>query len=378
MKPKQHLKKALIVGFFVATFIPNFFMPAWIDSHTPRLPSSFVPHWLVSQLTGQGAMNDSALFDVKGTDLGIIVKYHGQYHYIFGDTFGGDYLPHQSTEDPHWRSNVMAYSTDTSPANGITIDGWIMNSTTGFARELFGPTEKVDRVDLTMIPTGAFVDGDKFYIFYMDINHWGEAGVYYCNNASIAYSTDGVHFSRIANMSWPGVSNFVMFGHVQDPRPESVASDMEYFMATPAGRYGAAYTVRVPRSQVLNQSAYQYLASVAENGEPSWSFDMGHARPVIGSPVGELSVMWNEYLQRFVMMTIEHYTATIVLRTAEHPWGPWSAPTGVVPFSEFPGLYGSFMHPDLVEDSGRIVYFIMSWWPFYNTYVMAADLTSIS
>jgi len=94
-------------------------------------------------------------------------------------------------------------------------------------------------------------------------------------------------------------------------------------------------------------------------------------------PVGELSVMWNEYLQRFVVMYIEHYTATIILRTAKNLWGPWSDAIGVVPFSEYPGLYGSFMHPDLVEDGGRIVYFVMSWWPFYNTYLMAANLTGL-
>ncbi len=369
----------LIAGsLFVIVMVTNAFMPGWLDAHTPRLPSTFVPHAMVSALTGKDALNDSTVVDVVGTDLGIIVKYQGKLHFIFGDTFGGDYIPHQPSNNTNWRSNVMAFSTDMNPVDGITINGWITNETTGYAREIFGPAEKIDRISLTMIPTGAFTDGTRFYIYYMDINHWGPAGVYYCNNASIAYSTDGVHFSKASNVSWPGDSNFVMFGHVQDFRPDSVASGYEYFLATPGGRYGACFLLRVPRAQALNQSAYEYFTGVDVLGTPSWSVHMMHARAVFGRPVGELSVMWNEYLQRFVVMYIEHFTATIVLRTAEHVWGPWSEPVGVVPFSEFPGLYGSFMHPDMVANGGKTVYFVMSWWPFYNTYLMEADLSDLS
>jgi hypothetical protein len=375
---KSRKRKAFIILVFIVAMLPNAFMPTWLYENTPRLPETFVPHWMIAPLTGQYALNDSTLADVMGTDLGIVVKYQGRYHFIFGDTFGGDYVAHQQTADAHWRSNVMAYSNDTTFSDGIVINGWVANETTGMARELFGPVEKIDRVYLTMIPTAAMVDGNRFYIFYMDINHWGTSGVYYTNYGSIAYSDDGMHFTRATNVSWPGDSNFNMFGHVQDFRPASIATGWEYFLATPAGRYHADYLLRVPRSKILDQSAYQYFAGADGTGNPTWSASMGSASAVIERPVGEISVMWNEYLQRYVVMYIEHYTATIILRTAEHLWGPWCEPVGVVPFSEYPGLYGSFIHPDLVEDGGRIVYFVMSWWPFYNTYLMAADLTTLA
>nr|MDO8088532.1 DUF4185 domain-containing protein [Candidatus Sigynarchaeum springense] len=374
---KLRKRSAAIVLVFIVAIVPNVFMPAWFDENTPRLPKTFIQHWMVVPLTGQYSLNDSRLADVMGTDLGIVVKYQGQYRFIFGDTFGGDYLPHQPCNYCDWRSNVMAYSNDSTFSDGIVINGWVTNGTPPNATELFGPVEKIDKVDLTMIPTAAMVDGSKFHIFYMDINHWGTAGVYYTNYGSIAYSDDGVHFTRATNVSWPGDSNFNMFGHVQDFRPDSIATGWEYFLATPAGRYHAAYLLRVPRSKVLDQSAYQYFAGTDGAGSPAWSPSMCSARAVIERPVGELSVMWNEYLQRYVVMYIEHYTATIILRTAKNLWGPWSDAIGVVPFSEYPGLYGSFMHPDLVEDGGRIVYFVMSWWPFYNTYLMAANLTGL-
>ncbi len=81
MKSRQ--KKASIILVFIVAMLPNAFMPTWLDENTPRLPETFVPHWMVAQLTGQYALNDSTLADVMGTDLGIVVKYQGRYHYIF-------------------------------------------------------------------------------------------------------------------------------------------------------------------------------------------------------------------------------------------------------------------------------------------------------
>ena len=316
--------KLAILAIFIAAIIPNLFMPLIIDANTPRLPSVFVPHWWISQLTGRWALSDSSAVDVTGCDLGIVTKYQGRFYYIFGDTFGGNYEAHNSTGDPHWRSNTMAWSTDTTPADGIVLNGWIVNDSTHMARALFEPRQKIDQVELTTIPTTAITDGNHFYIYYMDINHWGTAGVYYCNNASIAASTDGVHFTRISNVSWPGDSNFVMFAHVLSLYAEDNTAGYEYLLATPAGRYDAAYLLRVPKGHELDMQAYAYYTGMDDQGKPRWSPDMNSAVSVFARPVGELSVMWDEYLQQYVAMYIEHYTATIVLRTSKTLWGPWS------------------------------------------------------
>lgn len=344
-------------------------MPPIIDADTPRLPAIFVPHAFVSWLNGKNALNDSTVVNVYGGDLGIVTKYQGRFYYIFGDTFG--------INGTDWRSNTMAWSNDANPADGIMINGWIVNVSTHLARALFEPAHKINQVELTTIPTTAITDGNKFYIYYMDINNWGAAGVYNCNNASIAASTDGIHFTRTSNLSWPGDSNFVMFAHVLSLNGVDNGTGDEYLLATPAGRYYAAYLLRVPRGQELNMQAYSYYVGMDGQGNPLWSQDMSAAVSVFARPVGEMSVMWDEYLQEYVAMYIEHYTATIVLRTSKTLWGPWSDKIGVVPSSEFPGLYGSFMHPELVENHGQIVYFVMSLWGPYSTCVMKANLTSL-
>ncbi|HME51140.1 MAG TPA: DUF4185 domain-containing protein [Candidatus Lokiarchaeia archaeon] len=362
--------KFVISAILVAALVPNLFMPPIINEDTPRVPAVFVPHAFVSWLNGKYALNDSTVVDVYGGDLGIVTKYQGRFYYIFGDTFGFN--------GTDWRSNTMAWSTDTNPVDGVVVNGWIVNDSTHLARALFEPKHKINGAEYTTIPTTAITDGNKFYIYYMDINNWGVAGVYNCNNASIAASSDGIHFTRISNMSWPGDSNFVMFAHVLSLNDADNATGYEYLLATPAGRYYSAYLLRVPQGQELNQSAYSYYVGLDGQGNPQWNDDMSSAVSVFDRPVGEMSVMWDKYLQRYVAMYIEHYTATIVLRTSKTLWGPWSDQIGVLNYKEFWGLYGSFMQPDLVENEGQVVYFVVSqWWPTYATCFWKANLTSL-
>ncbi len=194
----------------IVTVVIVFFLPY-------RSPPSILTHSRISQLTGKNALNDSTPYEVMGTDLGIVVKYQGQYRYIFGDTFGGDFTywgDPSGNKDTHWRSNVMACSTDTNASDGITIDGWINNSVTSLARELIGSQK--DDIEVTCIPTTAFTDGGNFYIYYMSVSYWGDPGKWDCNNASIAVSTDGANFTKVSGVKWAGGSNHNMFGVVQN------------------------------------------------------------------------------------------------------------------------------------------------------------------
>jgi hypothetical protein len=44
---------------------------------------------------------------------------------------------------------------------------------------------------------------------------------------------------------------------------------------------------------------------------------------------------------------------------------------------EYPQLYGAFMTPALLRDNGRTLYFIMSMFGPYNTFVMKANLLTV-
>ncbi|MCF2136686.1 MAG: DUF4185 domain-containing protein [Candidatus Thorarchaeota archaeon] len=330
---------------------------------------------VVSQLTGQDALNNTQTVDVNGTDLGIVFDHQGMLYYMFGDTFGcgtGFAL--------NWRSNTLAYSTDTDPSDGIMLKGWIIQPRSTYAKELIGSL-KQDNVEMTSIPTAVYSDNHTIYVYYMSVKHWSSTGgMWTCNNASIAYSTDnGQNFVKAGNISWPGDSNFVQFGVAQGaPSDQLISSgDYIYLLATGSGRFKGAYLMRAPRNALLNQLGYSYFAGLNSSGGPTWTSDMTQAQLVLQKPVGELSVMWNSYLNKWTVWYTNNVAFAITLRTADNLWGPWSDPVIVADAKTYPGLYGSYVHPSLVEKSGSVVYFIMSRWSVYNTFVMRVDLSPI-
>lgn len=362
-----------VQGFFLLFTLSFYvFSPFFYQGISITEQASTLPHNLISQLTGKNALSNSTAFDVNGTDLGIIIKHHGEYRYIFGDTFGfGD------QKINNWRSNTMAFSFDNNPNDGIEIDGWILEPPTGYAKELISSL-KINYKEKTCIPTAALSMDNKIYIYYMSVNHWGGGGQWFCNNASIAVSLDdGQTFAKMNNISWPGDSKFIQFGLVQNSQLLST-EDYLYFLATPSGRFQACYLCRVPPFQILNQEAYEYYVDSSISGDPIWGSDYTAALEVFPSPVGELSIMWNNFLQKWTVFYMDNVQFAIVLRTADHLWGPWSAPHKITTAAQYPTLYGSYVHPDFVENNGETVYFIMSIYSVYNTFVISVDLRSLT
>jgi hypothetical protein len=69
-------------------------------------------------------------------------------------------------------------------------------------------------------------------------------------------------------------------------------------------------------------------------------------------------------------------TASIELREAEYPWGTWSSPHLVASATQYPQLYGAFLTPSFLKDNGKTLFFIMSMYGPYNTFVMKATLVT--
>jgi hypothetical protein len=342
----------------------------WGPLFDPEDPIASLPHQMHAQLTGQDATVDSTAFGVGGTDLGIIVKHGSEFLFFFGDTFSSDSMT------GNWRSNTLAISTDTEPSDGISLDDWIVEPTTGLAKELISSL-KIDNVEMTCIPTTAVSIDGILYVYYMSVQHWSSTGgVWTCNNASIAVSVDdGQSFSKMTNISWDGDSNFILFSAVQ---PYDESDEYLYFLSTPSGRFGACYLSRVDPLQILNISAYRYFSGLSSTNDTTWSTVTSDAVPVFPSPVGEVSVMWNEYLSKWTAFYVDNVEFSIVLRTADNLWGTWSDPITIVSGTEYPSLYGSYVHPEFVEDNGEVVYFMMSIFTEYNTFVMSVNVSSLT
>ncbi len=310
----------------------------------------------IGQLTGQPSMNNTGRVNVYGTDLGsMFLHSDGRVYFLFGDTFGPPGRPGASGD---WRSNTMAYTTDFTASDGITFDGWITGAS-GQARALIeGRHDPNDGSgEVTKIPTAGWSIQGRQFLWFMSVKQWKKPGRWEVNYSEIAYSDDdGNRWSR-SGTRWPGNSNFIQVAVAEQ-------SGYVYFWGVPAGRFGGVKLARVLPPDVLNKAAYRYYTGTG------WSASETEGVLVVDPPVGELSVSWNPYLQRWIMMYLNESTARIELREAREPEGPWSAPWEIASARDYPALYGAFMHGKFVENNGETVYFLMSRFGPYNVFLM--------
>ena len=310
----------------------------------------------VAQLTGQPSINNTGSVNVYGTDLGsMFLHSDGKVYFLFGDTFGPPGNPGASGD---WRSNTMAFTSDTVAADGIVFDGWITD-TNGNAKALIrGDHHQNDGSgEVTKIPTSGWSILSRQYLWYMSVKQWLEAGNWQVNDAEIAYSDDNGNTWISSGVKRLPNSNFIQV---------TVADHLGYlyFWGIPAGRFGGVKIARVPPSKVLDLSAYQYYSG------SEWTSGEENATEIIEAPVGELSVLWNPFLDRWIMMYLNENKACIEIREAEQPQGPWSTASQVVCGTDYPGLYGAFMHNQYMENEGETIYFLMSQWGPYNVILM--------
>ncbi|GAA4249252.1 hypothetical protein GCM10022255_032510 [Dactylosporangium darangshiense] len=331
--------------------------------------SAHTPASLVEKLTGpDGPNNTWGRWNVKATDLGILWDNGaGQVLSAFGDTFGDAWVGPGGGAlgpgDANWRSNVLLRSGDTDLADGMHFDSAVTWAD-GRAREVVPGLHQPDGTgEVTKIPTAGISVGTRQYMSFMSVRHWGAPGQWDTNYARIAYSDDnGTTWSTAGTPTWnnPGFADrFQMQAFARN-------GGYVYVYGTPSGRLGSAYVARVPEAQMLTQSAYQYW-----NGSTWVTANESAAVAIVGAPVSELSVRYDGWSGKWLMMYLQG--EDIILRSATSPQGPWSGAQVVVSSADYPGLYGGFMHP---WSSGGTIYFTMSQWDPYNVYLMKVQINA--
>jgi hypothetical protein len=122
----------------------------------------------------------------------------------------------------------------------------------------------------------------------------------------------------------------------------------------------------VTSESILRPDTYEYWDG------SDWTPVENAAANVVPAPVGELSVAWNGYLGRWVMMYLDERHDAIVVRTAAELTGPWTEPSLVASAKDHPQLYAPFIIP-FPSDEPEI-FFTMSRWDSYNVYLMHLKL----
>jgi hypothetical protein len=132
--------------------------------------------------------------------------------------------------------------------------------------------------------------------------------------------------------------------------------------------------MKVNGEEIEKIGAYEYFSGLDNSGIPQWSGKEEDAAIIIDAPVGECSAMYNHFLGKWIITYLNEHSHDLEIRESANPWGPWSKPYQLVSSREYPGLYGAFLNPLLVENEGEYIYFIMSLWMPYNVYLMKARL----
>ena len=202
----------------------------------------------------------------------------------------------------------------------------------------------------------------------MSVKHWGEPGEWETNYSGLAKSIDnGQTWTRLASPRWPAESNFIQVSVT------NIEGEL-YFWGVTHGRFGGVQLMKVRERDVERQDAYRYFTGTSGDGSPQWSAEMSAARTIVDGTVGELSVAWNTYVNRWLMTYTDGGTESARIREAASPWGPWSNAMTLVSQTHVTGLYAPYMLPDYTTNGGRTIFFTLSKWGPYNVFWYQADL----
>ncbi|MGV9709464.1 DUF4185 domain-containing protein [Gordonia sp. NPDC003424] len=336
----------------------------------------------IEWVTGpRGPSRTDQRFSISATDVGVSWDNGaGQVLMAFGDTWG------LCAGQMVWRHNTMLRANGNSNLDkGITFPNAVPGSIRSgasvtpehptFAQPMLNASG-VRNLEVGKIPTGGIAIDGVQYMSYMSIHRWAGPARWVTNYSAIAVSrdngqnwnTDNRTIRANLELTLPGVSQ-VEQGHGRFQVGAFLRSgDYVYQYGTPNGRYGAAFIARVRPADILNLDRYEYY-----RGGGAWSPRPVDAVPIVREPVGELSVAYNSYLGRFLMLT--ETGGNVLLRTSPTPVGPWSGPRVIVSVNQTQGLYAPYINPR--GASGQFLYFTASRWDDYNVMLIKTDLSKV-
>lgn len=112
---------------------------------------------------------------------------------------------------------------------------------------------------------------------------------------------------------------------------------------------------RVKYDRALERDAWRFYA-----GDGRWSKDFNDAVTIMDTAPA-MSVHWNEYLSKYLVVYSRQFENDIAIRTANNPEGPWSRPVVaakcLVPATKGAWTYCGMAHHAFTKETDRIEYF---------------------
>jgi hypothetical protein len=301
------------------------------------------------------------------SDLGVLVFHNQKVYVLTGDTMGlGIFSP-----------NALATSSDLDAHDGFSLR-W--STLLDGNPKMFFPRIEPD----STVPAGAISLNGVLYVFMMDVTHWKDIPdpETRARPLLIKSSNNGESFSQV----WLGMEDdkFINIAPVLGEHPTDPGHQVVYLFGSGKYRDAPVCLAYAEPGDIEFPNRHLYFKGLQDN-LPQWTFSQNEAVPVVrGVKVGELSAVWNEYLQKYLLAFFDFGAQPygLTLRAAAKPWGPW--PEGKLVFDGtakhdwyelgWGGPYGGYLLRELNCDAGRTVYFTLSLWTPYNIFLMELDL----
>jgi len=336
-------------------------------------PPQLVSTEKVCQLTGEydkqtsppsPTVNQTATnWGLVGTDNGFSFEYGGRLWFLFGDSSPTPKFRHRdNTQNVPLRNpgdnDSIAYSSDTA-VDGCVHLAFIPDAIGAFARPnvLTQPGQAPVTLRTNEVPEAGISEGGNMYVVFgtdnFASNPPGGSGQ---PNGGPTRSVVGValngaqdaQFRYLYDLSTRPNGKFTFVTLAND-----IAGYVDFWGADAGGssyRHSPAYFARKPADELGQPGGLQYFSGTDASGLPEFSSSEAGAKPIVSDApadcIGEMSVQWNAYLGRWIMLyncadDTPRNPRGIYMRLASAPWGPWSQPTTI--FSTKAGLC-AFIH----------------------------------
>jgi Domain of unknown function (DUF4185) len=278
-------------------------------------------------------------FGIRGCDLGSSFEHNDRAYFLFGDTWRVNQTPAELNLD------CVAFTTDTDPTQGVHL--------TFNSQPPLVVAPSIDQGGFNVPVDGTSWNG-SMYVFFTTGSFQIDDSVTLMGWSVLARSTDeGYNFVNLGVFSR---QKFINVSVEQGTVDDRAASMLTLPRGTPVlwiwgtGRYraSAVYLAVMPLATLETLQGIQYYA-----GGSAWSKDENDAIALVSEgDVGELSVRWNPFLARWLLLFNSGNPRGILMHSAPSPWGPWS-PDAVMIFDPTPAPgadpcsgagYGKFMH----------------------------------
>ncbi|KAJ5066212.1 hypothetical protein M0811_03545 [Anaeramoeba ignava] len=242
----------------------------------------------------------------------------------------------------------------TNSNNSYQINYYLSN--TDHASEIFLRNSTEKGSELAIWPHGGILVNDTTYVYVDFVSRndgqlWPKQKHVYGMYSAPAGS---FNFTRIleASFSYPILPDFLFF----NPQDNYYYA---YFIQRPTIAMSGVYLARIHADKLTDPSQpYEfYYGDSKFSRDPKMSTQL--SPPIAVGVFGQTSACWNNYLNRYVLFQVgvPGKFHSIYIRTAKNLWGPFSSPYLVYSQKSSSYLYYCpYVHPELFEEDGRVMY----------------------